>query len=219
MVVHVAVVDPLPMYRQGVASVLSAAGHAVDTPADVLAWVRHGPHRVVLLTLESEQDWDLLRRLRDADGTHAVIALVGEDSAVLGVRAVRTGARSVLPRGVTPGTLRRTVEATLDGQAVLPADVAAALASGAHSTGEGAAAPEPQQLSWLRQLADGVTVAQLARRAGYSERAMFRLLQELYRDMGVRTRIQAIVRAQEEGWLRAGPEPLTREVARPRGSR
>ncbi|SEU14237.1 helix-turn-helix domain-containing protein [Nonomuraea wenchangensis] len=46
-----------------------------------------------------------------------------------------------------------------------------------------------------------MTVADLADRAGYSERAMFRLLQALYREIGVATRIQAIVRAQERGWL------------------
>jgi DNA-binding NarL/FixJ family response regulator len=58
------------------------------------------------------------------------------------------------------------------------------------------------QMAWLRHLASGMTVAELARVAGYSERAMFRLLQSLYRQLGARTRIEAIVRAQEQGWLR-----------------
>ncbi|MFI7701090.1 hypothetical protein [Nonomuraea sp. NPDC049480] len=203
MAVHVAVVDRLPMYREGVAAVLSAAGHAVETPADVLSWVRHGQRRVVLLTLEREHDWELLRNLCHTGGTHVVIALIGEESAALGAQAIHVGARSVLPRGVTAGMLRRTVEATSEGQSVMPAVVATALAAG---TGRAGAAPTSlttQKVSWLRQLAEGSTVAQLARRVGYSERAMFRLLQALYQEMGVSTRIQAIVRAQEEGWLRA----------------
>lgn len=207
MVVHIAIVDSLPMYRQGVATVLSAAGHTVEAPADVLEWTRRGERGVVLLSLESDQDWELLRRLRQVSATHVVIALIGEESPVLGARAVRAGAQSVLPRQVTAGTLRRTVEAAGEGQAVMPAVVAAELANGVPRTDSAANSPGRRQLSWLRQLAEGVTVAQLARRAGYSERAMFRLLQALYREMGVTTRIQAIVRAQEEGWLRAGAVP------------
>ncbi|MEU5863765.1 hypothetical protein ABZ815_21515 [Nonomuraea sp. NPDC047529] len=204
MALHVAVVDPLPMYREGVAAVLSAAGHRVEAPAELLAWVRQVQRGVVLLTLEHERDWDVLGRLRDVAATHAVIALIGEEPAVLGTRAVRAGARSVLTRDVAAGVLRRTVEATAEGQAVLPAVVATALATGAHRTGGDTKPPSPRQLSWLRQLAEGSTVAQLAGRAGYSERAMFRLLQALYQEMGVATRVQAIVRAQEQGWFGAG---------------
>ncbi|MGW3346424.1 hypothetical protein ACWDA3_24195 [Nonomuraea rubra] len=187
---------------------LSTEGYEVEVPDDVLTWVGDGQFSVVLLTLESEQDWQLLEKLRDMSTTHVVIALVGEESAVLGVRALWAGARSVLRRGATEETLRRTVEATLDGQAVMPASVAAELATGAAASARAFAARSPahvltqEQLSWLRELATGATVAQLANQVGYSERAMFRLLQTLYKDMGVRTRIQAIIRAQEQGWLR-----------------
>lgn len=191
------------MYRQGVTAVLSAAGHVVESPVDVLAWVRQEQRGVVLLTLVSEQDWDLLGRLRDVGGGHCVIALIAEESVVLGTRAVQAGARSVLPREVTAMVLRRTVEATFDGQALLPAAVVTALVTGAPRAATSPETLSPQQLSWLRQLAEGVTVAELAGRVGYSERAMFRLLQTLYREMGVSTRIQAIVRAQERGWLAA----------------
>ncbi len=90
----------------------------------------------------------------------------------------------MLPRAVTVATLRRTVEATIGGQAVMPAAVAAVLAE-PQAVSEHT--PSARQLSWLRQLVTGVTVAQLAEQAGYSKRAMFRLLRVLYRQMGVRT--------------------------------
>ncbi|MEU6153354.1 response regulator transcription factor [Actinosynnema sp. NPDC047251] len=199
MVARIAVVDPLPLFRQGVASVLSAAGHSVETPTDVSLWLRRAKSSVVLLTVRSERDWDLLDRLCGAAGHHLVIAVLDAESAVLGARAVRTGARSVLARDVAADTLRQTVEATIGGQAVMPADVAAALAGGTPPNGQRALSAE--QLSWLRQLASGSTVTQMADRAGYSERAMFRLLQAVYRQMGVRTRLEAIMRAQESGWL------------------
>jgi DNA-binding NarL/FixJ family response regulator len=195
VVVRVAVVDPLPMFRQGVAAALAASGHTVEMPADVMAWVRRRADTLVLLTVASERDWELLRQL--CADTQPVIALLDKDSAVIGARAVRAGARSVVPRAVTDATLRRTVEATLGGQAVMPPAVASALA--AEPIAEHT--PSADQLDWLRQLATGATVTQLADQAGYSERAMFRLLHALYQQLGVGSRIQAIMRAKEAGWL------------------
>ncbi|GAA1619078.1 response regulator transcription factor [Actinoplanes couchii] len=215
MTVHVAVLDPLPMYQQGVATALSEIGHIVETPENPLAWVRRSPGAVVLLTLIVHGDWELLSRLRLERSPHAVIAIVEDDVVALGVRAVRAGARSVIPRHVTDETLRRTIEATLDGQAVLPAKVAAALASG-----EQHPVPPAERLEWLHQLAEGATVAQLAQRAGYSERAMFRLLQALYQEIGVRTRLEAIMQARDRGWLpRVGPAPAATGPGGGRGGR
>lgn len=198
---HLAVVDPLPMYQQGVVAVLSAAGHTVETPDDPLAWAHRGPPGLMLLTMATKADWDLLQRLRDHTSNHSVIAILAEDSAAFGARAVRAGARSVLSRGVTASVLRRTVEATIDGQAVLPVSVVAALATGVAPASDIGPQLSAEQLTWLQHLATGMTVAQLARLVGYSERAMFRLLQALYRQVGTRTRIEAIMYAQQQGWL------------------
>lgn len=104
----------------------------------------------------------------------------------------------------------RTVEATADGLAVLPAEVLAALASASLPSGGSPDRPAEERLSWLRQLAAGTTVAELAGRVGYSERAMFRMLRSLYRDMGVETRMQAVLRAQELGWLPPAANRLSR---------
>jgi DNA-binding NarL/FixJ family response regulator len=199
--VHVAVVDPLPVYQQGVAAALSAIGHVVETPEDPVAWARQVEGAVVLLTLISPWDWELLGRLRDTESFHLLIALIEEDSAALGLRAVRSGARSVILRQTTTVALQRTVEATIDGQAVLPAAVVSALATGAAVANPVRQLLIPEQVAWLRRLASGSTVAQVARSAGYSERAMYRLLQALYREMGARTRIEAIIRARDLGWL------------------
>lgn len=198
MAVRIAVVDPLPMFRQGVVAVLAASGHAVETPTDVVAWVRRRTPSLVLLSVVSERDWELLGRLCATARPRLVIALMVGHSGAAGARALRAGAQSVLPREVSGATLRQTVEATIGGQAVMPAAVAAVLTAAREDVEHG---PSADQLSWLRQLASGVTVAQLAERVGYSERAMFRLLRDLYGQLGVRNRLQAIIRAQEAGWL------------------
>ncbi len=202
MAVQVAVADPLPLFRDGAVAALTAAGHVVHTPGDIVAWAGQVRGAVVLLTVLAEADWDVLARLARTGSEPTLVVLLGEGSAAAGVRAVRGGARSVLARHASAEVLRRTVSATIDGQAVLPAAVADMLASGAETGTGPARALSAEKLSWLRALAAGSTVAQLAGQAGYSERAMFRLLRSLYRDMGVGGRVEALMRAQEQGWLR-----------------
>jgi DNA-binding NarL/FixJ family response regulator len=206
LTVRIAVVDPLPMYQQGVAAVLAEAGYRVELPDDLLAWLQRRGEAVVVLTLRSEDDWNLLRRVRAEPPPPRVIVLLDDDRAATGIRAMRVGAWSVLPRGVTVRTLRRTVEATVSGQAVMPAEVALALATAPAAYAEMPPTGPPStlsgdQMAWLRQLANGSTVAQVADRAGYSERAMFRLLRAVYERLGSHSRIEAIMRAKEAGWL------------------
>jgi DNA-binding NarL/FixJ family response regulator len=207
LTVRIAVLDPLPMFRHGLAAVLAAAGHRVEQPDDIQVWLRRNAEAVVVLTLNSERDWDVLHRLRLEAPPSRVIVLLVDDAIATGARAIQSGARSVLPRGVAARTLRWTVEATLNDQAVMPADVASALAVNATTRPTAVADPatrgalSDEQLAWLRQLARGSTVAHIADRAGYSERAMFRLLRATYEQLGVHTRIEAILRATEAGWL------------------
>ena len=46
-----------------------------------------------------------------------------------------------------------------------------------------------------------MTVNQLAAKARYSERMMFRLLRELYSRFGARTKVEALMLAREQGWF------------------
>ena len=195
----VVIADPLPLFRRGVATVLAEAGHEVATPDDVLTWTRNRRECLVLLTLRTEQDWTLLAGL--AGRGHLVVVLIADNLDAEGARALRVGARSVLPRAASDSSLCRTVAATLDGEAVMPATVVAALidADPAGSTNQPTLSAE--QATWLRRLAGGSTVAQLASEAGYSERSMYRLLQGLYARMGVRSRVEAVLLAKGRGWL------------------
>jgi DNA-binding NarL/FixJ family response regulator len=57
------------------------------------------------------------------------------------------------------------------------------------------------EVSWLRALASGETVAALGRRLGYSEREMYRRLHRLYTQIGARGRTDALLRAAKSGLL------------------
>jgi DNA-binding NarL/FixJ family response regulator len=179
--------------------VLASAGHHVETPADVVAWAGRRTSALLLLTVTGDPEWRLLARLRESGRTLPVVAVMDLPSAQQCARAVRAGADSVLHRSATADALRRTVEATMDGQMVLPALVGALLAATAPV--EEVPTVRADRIGWLQQMAAGTTVAQLAVRAGYSERAMFRLLTGLYKELGVRNRIEAIVLARDRGWI------------------
>jgi DNA-binding CsgD family transcriptional regulator len=56
-------------------------------------------------------------------------------------------------------------------------------------------------VDWLRLLAQGVNVQELARKVGYSERALYRLLHGLYGRMRVSNRTEAILQATRWGLL------------------
>src|SRR5690348_15489096 len=80
--IRVAVVDPLPIFRHGVAAALSTSGYAVEMPHDVLAWVRRREPSVILLTVCSESSWAILGELHDSGEQHMVIAVLEDTSAL-----------------------------------------------------------------------------------------------------------------------------------------
>jgi DNA-binding NarL/FixJ family response regulator len=203
MPLRVAVIDPLPLYRQGVVAVLAEAGYVVDTPVDLLLYLRSAGRAVILLTMRTAS-MELQVRLQEVSRDHHLIAVVEEGLFDEGVEALRAGARAVLWRTASPDALRRAVEASAEGETVLPAGLVPVLIGRSRSGAVGSDVLTDDELTWLRQLAGGSTVARLAVRSGYSDRAMFRLLHHLYAKMGVKTRTQAILRAQEFGWLGEG---------------
>jgi DNA-binding NarL/FixJ family response regulator len=202
MSVRIAVSDPLPLVRHGIMAVLGDAGFKPEAPEDLLDWVQQEQRRVVLFTLHAPERWKLLAELCDADADVLVVALLTETSVPTYVQAIERGAVAAVPRDAPPELVHQVFEAALEGKSLLPVEVvrvlAAARVGGAPEQQDG---PSLREIEWLRQLAAGVTVGQLADRAGYSERAMFRLLRELYRRIGARNRTEALMRGKEEGWL------------------
>jgi DNA-binding NarL/FixJ family response regulator len=198
----VAVADPLPLFRAGAEAVLVAEGHEVESPVDLLGWARSRRRGVLVITLDSEEDWAVLGQVDSLGSEVFVVALLTGFHPFTGARAVHAGAHSVLRRDSPVQGLAQAVAAAENGVAVLPAEVVQDL----RVPGEGVSSrsPTPAQLSWLQALAAGSTVTELAEQAGYSERAMYRMLQRLYAQLGVRTRTEALIHAQSSGWLAVG---------------
>ncbi|MGW4129845.1 DNA-binding response regulator [Amycolatopsis japonica] len=198
---RIAVSDPLPMFRRGVADVLQNSGYDVESPVNLLAWVAAGDDRaVVLLTLLRPADWTLLVTLRESRSTVTLIAVIESGDLALSVRALSLGAVGVMAREADFDTVRDVLVAATSGRSVLPVEVVRALTATGDVQRPDRIPPETE-ISWIRQLAQGLTVARLAEGAGYSERMMFRLLRDLYRHWGVANRTEAIIHARDNGWL------------------
>ena len=97
--------------------------------------------------------------------------------------------------------MQRAFEAAVDGRSLLPVAVLRAITAGAPNGEMGSTSPSEEERNWLRQLAQGSSVADLAEHAGYSERMMFRLLRALYVKLQAPNRTVALIRARDEGWL------------------
>lgn len=107
----------------------------------------------------------------------------------------------MLPRSAPPAAVREAFEAAVQGRCILPIEVLRALTSSETGGGTDADVPSARDRDWLRQLAEGITVGQLAARVGYSERMMFRLLRDVYDRLQVKGRTEALLLARDRGWL------------------
>jgi DNA-binding NarL/FixJ family response regulator len=205
--VQIAISDPLPAFRRGLMATLGDIGFSSESPGDLLSWIHQEQRRVVVLTLESGDDWVLLAELRHARADLTVIAVLTDAHVQTYVRAIRAGAATAVPRDAVSETMKRVFQAAVEGTSMLPVQVVQALATLPPPEGDGegrtqdSAEPSAEEIQWLRELAGGVTVARLAEQAGYSERAMFRLLRDLYARMQVKNRTEALLQAREHGWV------------------
>jgi DNA-binding NarL/FixJ family response regulator len=201
MPIRIAVVDPLPVYRRGIVAALGDAGLIAESPDDPLEWSRQEAQQIVFLTLQSQADWQLMTRLRHAHANPVVVAVLTDTSVSSYLKALSGGAATAVPRNAPPQRLRQVFEEAVRGMSLLPIGVVRALARTGTVSEQVEGAPSNRERNWLQELASGTTVTQLAEQSGYSERSMYRLLQDLYRRIGVRTRTEALIRAYEQGWL------------------
>ena len=197
----VAVWTPVPTYRRGLVVVLAEGGFKPEEPDDLDIWVAAGGRRAVVA---SGCGTERLAALRQLSPSLAVVALL-EDASLDAYRdALRAGASAAVPWDAPAATIVQVVQAAFDGQCVFPVPVAQALASSG-PVELGLPGVSAIEADWLRKLAKGMTVSELANDVGCSSREMFRLLRSLYTRMGVRSRREALVEAARGGL--ADPDP------------
>jgi DNA-binding NarL/FixJ family response regulator len=197
----IAIFDPVPAYRRGLLAALEDVGLRAEAPDDLEAWAVAGGSRAALLTINFPEGLDTLAKLTKVNAELVTVALLREFTADAYRNVLAAGASGAAPWDAQPEIVVRVLRAAWDQQCILPVQMAHALAMPG-------TLPKPElstvtlcEAKWLRMLASGATVAELAHEASYSEREMFRLLQRLYEKMGVRNRTEALVKAARAGLL------------------
>jgi DNA-binding NarL/FixJ family response regulator len=185
----VTVIDRCPVYGHGLVRALEEAGYAVDAaePGE--------DAELTVAVVRSEED---RHRLAQIDDEPLVVAVVEDDSPQRYAEALAAGAAVVVAEDAPVTAVVEALQAAIEGWTVLPIPVAQQLARGA------ATARPPltgEEITWLRKLAHGVSVSQLAEESFHSERDMYRVLRRLYARIGVAGRAEAIVAATRWGFV------------------
>lgn len=195
--VRVVVRDRAPAYRRGLEIALAEAGYLLDHPLDLERWAETSGTRALVLTCASWEQARAAALLRTRGMDAVAIALLPERVSVGYREVLETGVDSAVSRDAPLDRIVEVVGAALDRRTVLPTEIARTLARGSQEedgVGE-------QQTQWLGALARGVTVEELARSVGYSERAMYRHLRGLYSRLGARNRTEALLQAMRRGLI------------------
>lgn len=207
MSTEVAVVDSSPCFRQGLGMTLAEAGYEPREPVDPERWAQLRTRPAVLVTTDSRERLGLLTRLRRLRPGAAIVALLPMGKPEAHCAALRAGGSASVFKDAPGEEIVAVLGAALADRTVLPLDVARALATSAVDLVGDEAQLDQAETEWLRMLAEGATVRALARRAGYSERQMFRLLDRLYRRLGVHNRREALIQAARMNLLQTPQRP------------
>jgi DNA-binding NarL/FixJ family response regulator len=188
------------IYGFGLLNALASAGIRGVLPDSDEQWstLLDSPEAVVVVVAQ-ESAAAVESRLAASSRSVPVVQVLADLSAERCAQALGDGATGVLLVDADLTEVVSVVQAAAASETLLPHTVATSLCR------RTSAAPAPDlraaELQWMRRLADGWTVASLARQVGYSEREMYRLLNGVYHRLGCTSRTEALLRAQRHGLL------------------
>ena len=207
--IRVLVVARSELERAGLEALLAGRGHVAvgggsATLSDARRRIEDGSVQtvqVVLALIERGSEPPRLALAPDAAAYAPALVVLGESlPRGWAVRAVRAGARAVLPRTASADAIGAAVEAAAAGLVILPSD---ALAEAPQATAARAIAP-PEALSAreaqiLALLAEGLVNKQIAARLGISRHTVKTHLAALFHKLGVSTRAEAVAAGARAG--------------------
>lgn len=204
MVAPVVILDSAATFRRGLASSLTSAGFTPEEPADLCGWALGPGRRAILVTVRPPSGWGPLLTLARLFGKVLVIALLMDATCDAYGEAIRIGADSAADWHAEPEFIVDVVRAAYSGNLLIPLAASRALIRDHTRSDNYSISPEERE--WLELIASGMPMCQLAYKAGYSERAIYRRLASLYKRIGVTSRTEAIIFASQRGILQHSTE-------------
>jgi DNA-binding NarL/FixJ family response regulator len=208
MTIRVVIADDHPVYRSGLAGVLTDAedievvGAAADGAAALELADELEPDVVVMdLHMPGITGVEATRRLAGRTSV-LVLTMFDDDESVLA--AMRAGARGYLVKGAAGDRIVGAVRAVAAGEAVFGADVAArVLGAFADDRHGGTVRPFPmltdREREILGMIGAGWSNTDIARRLVLSDKTVRNHVSNIFAKLQVADRAQAIVRAREAG--------------------
>jgi DNA-binding NarL/FixJ family response regulator len=212
-VIRIAVVDDHEIVREGLKSILQSEPDfevvaVAGTADDLSALVDHVLPDVVLLDAR-------LPGISGAEACHRLVAS-HPDVAVLIVstyadehlvdECIKAGAKGYVIKDIEQFTLKESIRAVHAGGGAVSPSVAAKVLDRLRSHEQ---APTPElpmplsdtQLEIVRLISSGLSNRETAGRVHLSENTIKSHVQEVFRKLGVDNRVEAALRASQEGWL------------------
>ena len=129
-----------------------------------------------------------------------IISTYSDDELV--EQCIRAGARGYVVKDIEQFTLKESIRAVYRGEGAVSPVVATKLL---HRLRDSAAGPEiplnDSQREILRLIAQGFSNREIGAKVYLSENTVKSHVQEIFRKLNVRTRVEAALRAAEKGWL------------------
>jgi DNA-binding NarL/FixJ family response regulator len=151
------------------------------------------------------------RRLVSGDSAARILILTTFDLDEYVYEAIRAGASGFLLKDVQPAQLVDAIRVVAAGEALLAPSVTRRLLDHFAHTLPGEANPPPElvslterELEVLKLLASGLSNSELAERLFLSETTVKSHISSVFRKLGLRDRVQAVVLAYEAGLVRPG---------------
>ncbi len=202
--IRILVVDDHEMVREGFMAMLQS-----EPDFDVVGQTGHGAE-VVDLVEATRSDVVLVsgvevcRRLTQSHPEVAVVILTTYTDPDLVQECIQAGARGYVVKDVERFSLKESIRAVYRGQSVLAPQVAGPVIERARTrqpAGSRRAALSASQVSILRLISRGHSNREIAAEVHLSENTVKTHIQEIFRKLGVRNRVEAAILAGKSGWI------------------
>jgi DNA-binding NarL/FixJ family response regulator len=209
--IRVLIVDDHEMVREGLMAMLQPERDLevvgqTGSGAAVVELVETTHPDVVLLDarLPDVSGVEVCRRLGRSHPSVAVVILTTYIDADLVQECLEAGARGYVVKDVERFSLKESIRAVFRGQSVLAPQVAGAVIERAltpQPSGSQRAALSASQVAILRLISRGHSNREIAAEVHLSENTVKTHVQEIFRKLGVRNRVEAAILAGKSGWI------------------
>ena len=209
--IRVLIVDDHEMVREGLMAMLQPEPDfevvgQTGSGAAVVELVQSSRPDVVLLDarLPDVSGVEVCRRLGVSHPGVAVVILTTYTDADLVQECLQAGARGYVVKNVESFSLKESIRAVHRGEAVLAPQVAGQIIERVRTPQQaesGRAALNSSQVAILRLISRGHSNREIAAEVHLSENTVKTHVQEIFRKLGVRNRVEAAILAGKSGWI------------------